>query len=133
MVKLLIRLVFLANIATNKIRNNTMSKINKFTFFTKNQQPEEESERIKALEGRKKEEKDKRENMVLEELRQTNTQASGKTEQYDKGKMMALIIISNIIKFCIIAVMCTSVVVIFINIVPKIIAFVGQLIKFIFF
>ncbi len=132
MVKLLIRLV-LANIATNKIKNNTMSKINKFTFFTKNQQPEEESERIKALESRKKEEKDKRENMVLEDLRQANTQASGKTEQYDKGKMMALIIISSIIKFCIIAIMCTSIIVIFINIVPKIIAFVGQLIKLILF
>jgi hypothetical protein len=132
LVKLLIRLV-LANIATNKIKNNTMSKINKFTFFTKNQQPEEESERIKALESRKKEEKDKRENMVLEDLRQANTQASGKTEQYDKGKMMALIIISSIIKFCIIAIMCTSIIVIFINIVPKIIAFVGQLIKLILF
>jgi len=110
-----------------------MSKIKKFTFFTKNQQPEEESERIKALESRKKEEKDKRENMVLEELRNTNNQAVVKNEQYDRSKMMALIIISSIIKFCIIAVMCTSIIVIFINILPKFISFMGQLIKLIFF
>ncbi len=110
-----------------------MNKINKFTFFTKNQQPEEESERVKALESRKKEEKDKREGMVLEELRQVNTQASGKTEQYDKGKMMALMIVSSIIKFCIIAIMFTSIIILLINIAPKIISFVGRLIKAIFF
>ena len=121
------------NTSANKIKNSTMSKIKKFTFFTKNQQPEEESERIKALESRKKEEKEKRENMVLEDLRQANNQESGKTEQYDKGKMMVLMIVSNIIKFCIVAVMLTSIIVILINIVPRFISFTGRLIRVIFF
>ncbi len=114
-----------------------MSKIKKFTFFSKSQiladEERENAEKIKALEGRKKEEKDKREDMILEELRQLNIEASGKTEQYDRGKMKMMMIIGNIIKFSMIAILFTSFIVILIEVAPKVISFIGKIIRAIFF
>ena len=111
-----------------------MSSKKHFTFFTKEKPEEKEIEqKILAAENRPEQEKEKREEMVLEELRQINSPATGKTAEYDKGKMMAMMIISSIIKFCIIAIMFTSIVMILIEVAPKFIAFFGKFVRMFIF